>query len=82
MHNAARARNIDIKHSASRLDVCHVYELRHEISVFMEKKGKDVSAFADPLCMCDYRCVILSSLHHGAPQSAERQTTGKRTTNQ
>ena len=34
--------------------LCHVYELRHEISVFMEKKDAEVPAFTDPLWMCDF----------------------------
>ena len=34
--------------------LCHVYELRHEISVFMEKKDAEVPAFNDPLWMCDF----------------------------
>ena len=55
--------------------LCHVYELRHEISVFMEKKDAEVAT--------PYGCVILHfSLRHGAPHSAERQTPEKRTTNQ
>ena len=31
--------------------LCHAYELRHEISVFMEKKGAEVLAFADSLLL-------------------------------
>ena len=34
--------------------LCHVYELRHEISVFMEEKDAEVPAFTDPLWMCDF----------------------------
>ena len=34
--------------------LCHAYELTHEISVFMEKKGGEVLAFTDPLWMCDF----------------------------
>ena len=39
--------------------LCHVYELRHEISVFMEKKGGEVPAFTEPL--------LHFSLRQGAP---------------
>ena len=31
-----------------------MYELRHEISVFMEKKGGEVPAFTDLLLMSDF----------------------------
>ena len=35
--------------------LCHAYELKHEISVFMKKKkGAEVLAFTDPLWMCDF----------------------------
>ena len=53
--------------------LCHVYELKHEISVFVEKKGAEVPAFTDTLWMCDFAF----NLRNGAPHSAERQTTEK-----
>ena len=38
--------------------LCHVYELRHEISILMEKKGAEVPTFADPLWMCDFAFLV------------------------
>ena len=35
-----------------------VYELRNEISLFMEQKGTEVPKFADPTWMCDFIFIV------------------------
>ena len=43
--------------------LCHVYDLRHEISVFMKKKRAELLAFAVPLWMCDFACIVYTTEH-------------------
>ena len=38
--------------------LCHVYELRHEISEFMEKKGAEIPEFADPIWTYDFAFIV------------------------
>ncbi|KAI0238315.1 General transcription factor II-I repeat domain-containing protein 2A, partial [Lamellibrachia satsuma] len=43
--------------------LCRVYELRNEISLFMEQKGTEVPEFADPTWMCDFAFLIDVTAH-------------------
>ena len=45
----------------------YVYERRHEVSVFMEKKGAEVPAFADTLWMCNSARLVYTTENLNLP---------------
>ena len=53
----------EVRWLSRRAMLRRVYELRNEISLFMEQKGTEVPEFADPTWMCDFAFLVDVTAH-------------------